>query len=221
MPIFYQQDIDQSTKLAIWKIEESEDFFLSNVPVQRNITHPHKRLQHLAGRYLLQYLFPGFPVALIKVADTLKPFLENESFHFSISHCGDFAAVIVSRDKRVGVDIEIPDPKVGRIKNKFLHLDEMKEADFLTAKILRNRSFTEGIHGTELKALTVLWSSKEAIYKWWSFGNVDFRENIRLVTNNGNIANTIDARFYKDAVYPLKVHFKLFEQVCIAWVFTE
>ena len=60
MPVFYQQTINEQTKLAIWKIEEDEAFFLQHVPLQRSITHPHKRLQHLAGRYLLGYLFPRF-----------------------------------------------------------------------------------------------------------------------------------------------------------------
>jgi hypothetical protein len=58
MPLFYQQHINQSTRLAIWKIEESESFFAETVPLKRDITHPHKRLQHLAGRYLLRFLFP-------------------------------------------------------------------------------------------------------------------------------------------------------------------
>jgi hypothetical protein len=35
MPIFYQEDIDDSTRLGIWKIEEDEDFFLKQVPLQR------------------------------------------------------------------------------------------------------------------------------------------------------------------------------------------
>src|SRR6187397_2210460 len=100
MPIFYQQDIDESTRLAIWKIEETEDFFLKSVPLQKEITHPHKRLQHLAGRFLLKHLYPGFPVALIKIADTKKPFLEDEAYHFSISHCNDYAAAIVSKTER-------------------------------------------------------------------------------------------------------------------------
>src|SRR5689334_16946996 len=126
MPIFFQQDIDKYTKLGIWKIEEPETFFLNAVPLQRDITHPHKRLQHLAGRWLLKYLFPAFPIELIRIADTRKPFLENEAYHFSISHCGDFAAVIVSERYRVGVDIELPSQKVERIKHKFLHQEELE-----------------------------------------------------------------------------------------------
>ena len=75
MPLFYQQDINETTKLGVWKIEEPEDFFLRVVPLQRSITHPHKRLQHLAGRYLLPFLFPDFPHEEIEIADTRKPFL--------------------------------------------------------------------------------------------------------------------------------------------------
>jgi hypothetical protein len=60
VPVFFQQQVNDSTRLGIWKIEETEEFFKANVPQHRDVTHPHKRLQHLAGRFLLQYLFPIF-----------------------------------------------------------------------------------------------------------------------------------------------------------------
>ena len=53
MPLVYQQNINEATKMAVWHISEREDFFLKKVTLSNNITHPHKRLQHLAGRYLL------------------------------------------------------------------------------------------------------------------------------------------------------------------------
>src|SRR5436190_1663294 len=120
MPLVYQQNINATTKIGVWHISESEDFFLEQVPVQREITHPHKRLQHLAGRLLLKELFPDFPHELIRIAETRKPFLENEAYHFSISHCGNYAAVIVSSDHRVGVDIEQVSEKIEKVKHKFL-----------------------------------------------------------------------------------------------------
>ena len=120
MPLVYQQNINEATKLAVWHIVEEEDFFLKRVPLQKEITHPHKRLQHLAGRYLLTELFDDFPLELIQIADTKKPFLPNEAYHFSISHCGDYAAVIVSSINRVGTDIEIVSEKVvGVLKINF------------------------------------------------------------------------------------------------------
>ncbi len=106
MPLFYQHNINESTRLGIWHIEEDEAFFLKRVPLKRDVSHPLKRLQHLAGRYLLTELFPDFPLDEILIADTRKPYLADEQYHFSISHCGTFAAAIVSTRHRVGIDVE-------------------------------------------------------------------------------------------------------------------
>jgi 4'-phosphopantetheinyl transferase EntD len=206
MPIFFQQDIDKSTRLAIWKLEEPEEFFLKAVPLQREITHPHKRLQHLAGRWLLKYLFPAFPLELIRIADTRKPFLENEAFHFSISHCGDFAAVIVSENCRVGVDIEIPSHKVERIKHKFLHREELE--------LLQLQEMDHII------PLTLMWSCKEAVFKWWSYGNVDFSDQIRLSPPALQGKGLINACFIEKETFDLSLHYSLFNDLCLAWVST-
>ena len=224
MPIFFQQEIDNDTRLAIWKIEEDESFF--NVPLQRAITHPHKRLQHLAGRYLLQYLFPDFPLALIKVADTRKPYLEDEAFHFSISHCSDYAACLVSRRKRVGVDIEVPSPKVEKIKHKFVHAEERKMVDDGSFKlqavnckenILYKQDNPQPL--TPNPQLTLLWSAKEAVFKWWSWGNVDFSEMIRLDSFSGGTTGKMEARFLSPGkVHYLQLHYRLFENLCLVWV---
>jgi phosphopantetheinyl transferase len=208
MPIFFQQDIDPSTRLAIWKIEEEESFFLRHVPLQREITHPHKRLQHLAGRYLLKYLYPHFPTELIRIADTRKPFLEDEAYHFSISHCSDYAAVIVSRDQRVGIDIELPNDKVLRILDKFLHPVEKSMV-------------TDHIPDTYIIP-TVLWSAKEAMFKWWGRGKVDFSEMLRLSGNIEPEGRLLGGSFIKEeksVSFPL--HYQIFSPLVLAWVKTD
>lgn len=216
MPIFFQQQMDAMTKLAIWKIEEPESFF--QVPLQRNITHPHKRLQHLAGRYLLKYLFPDFPLELIRIADTRKPYLENEAYHFSISHCGDYVAVMVSRDKRVGVDIELPTQRVQKISRKFLHPQELQWA-------LQKEPVVAGMMASAfspdepVELLTLLWCCKEAVFKWWSYGQVDFREMIRLHPPGSMEDRCLPAEFITpQLVYPLTLHFSFFEELCLAWI---
>lgn len=210
MPIFFQQDIDENTKLAIWKIEEEEDFFLQHVPLQRDITHPHKRLQHLAGRYLLQYLFPDFPISLIKIADTRKPYLEDEAYHFSISHCSHYAAAIVSKSKRVGVDIEVPTHKVEKVKYKFLHEEEL----YWQAAMSRQQETKE----SALNQLTLLWCVKEAVFKWWSYGNVDFSEMIRLKSFELEESGAIHGAFIGDTVQSLQVRYRMFDGLCLAWI---
>ncbi|HYO22678.1 MAG TPA: 4'-phosphopantetheinyl transferase superfamily protein [Flavisolibacter sp.] len=223
MPIFFQQDIDQSTKLAVWRIEEGEGFFLQHVPLQREITHPHKRRQHLAGRYLLQYLCPDFPINLIKIADTRKPYLDDEAYHFSISHCSTYAAAIVSKNKRVGIDIEVPTPKVEKIMHKFLHEEEQKAFSLQLLAASQEKELYTGQGHSERETpdpkLTLLWSCKEAVFKWWSYGNVDFSEMIRIepfsLVENG----TIDARFIAETgTTPLQLHYRLLEGICLAWV---
>jgi phosphopantetheinyl transferase len=207
MPLFYQQDINEATRLAIWKIEENESFFSDTVPVQRAITHPHKRLQHLAGRYLLRYLFPAFPYSEILIADTRKPYLRDEQYHFSISHCGDYAAAIVSTQERVGIDIEIPTPRILRVNHKFLHPDEL-------AYFGRNASPDEGIG-----LFTLLWCVKEALYKWWGNGEVDFSEMLRISPFEDRNEGNIGARL---VVPPAGIHvqssYVKFSELCLAWV---
>ncbi len=55
--------------------------------------------------------------------------MPNDVYHFSISHCGNFAAAIVSRNNRSGVDIEIPAAKVARVMHKFLHQAEKQQLE--------------------------------------------------------------------------------------------
>jgi phosphopantetheinyl transferase len=209
MPIFFQHQINETTRLGIWKIEETEEFFKGNVPLHREVTHPHKRIQHLAGRFLLQFLFPDFPYQLIEVADTRKPFLPDEQYHFSISHCGDYAAAIVSRDKRVGIDIEIPVEKIGRIMHKFL-----------TAK---EHGLFNLVAGAESNATinsydepTILWSAKEAVFKWYGNGGVDFRKDIQLLKQNEG-TETINCFFAANET-ELLIHYRQFEGLVLAWV---
>ncbi|WP_121357168.1 4'-phosphopantetheinyl transferase family protein [Flavisolibacter nicotianae] len=224
MPIFFQQEIDDRTRLAIWKIEEEEAFF--HVPLQREITHPHKRQQHLAGRYLLRFLFPDFPLELIRIADTRKPYLEDEAYHFSISHCSDYAAVIVSKNKRVGLDIEVPSPKVEKIKHKFLHEEELAMVSENSRKLQAASNKQEytpynanAKRQTPDSKLTLLWSAKEAIFKWWSYGNVDFSEMIRLQPFSLQPSGSFEGAFRSEKQeWPLTVHYRLFDQLCLAWV---
>ena len=202
MPLFYQHNIDHSTKLAIWHIIETEDFFLNKVSIQNNITHWHKRLQHLAGRYLLQELYPDFPYHLMEIADTKKPFLPNEKYFFSISHCGDYAAVIVSKKNRVGVDIELVNPKIELIKHKFLN-----EKEFLLPE------------KNNLQQLTLLWSCKEAVFKWYGNGGIDFKKQIILKKISVNDdQGVVDCLFVKDEETSLKVNFNFFDNLCLVWI---
>ncbi|MCY7293134.1 MAG: 4'-phosphopantetheinyl transferase superfamily protein [Ferruginibacter sp.] len=208
MPLIYQHQINSATKIGVWHITEAENFFLDQVPLQRNITHPHKRLQHLAGRYLLRELYPEFPLSLIIIADTRKPFLQNDVFHFSISHCGNYAAAIVSTQNRVGVDIEIPHAKIEKIQHKFL---SEKEKNLLT-----------NMNGENIKMLTMAWSIKEAMFKWYGVGQVDFIKDMKIVSISRSADGiTADCIFKKELNDFLKIENTIVEGINLSWVVTD
>ena len=213
MPLVYQQNINATTKLGVWHIAEPEAFFLGHVPLQREITHPNKRLQHLAGRYLLKELYPDFPYKLIRIADTRKPFLENEAYHFSISHCGAYAAVMVSTDHRVGVDVELVSPKVDKVKHKFL--SEAEQQVLSAIPLFPFSLFSE-------KLLTAAWSIKESLFKWQGSHEVDFKKHLLIdkisLNENEGIAH---CRILKAGLVKLPVHLLFFNKNCISWVLSD
>jgi len=241
MPIIYQHNINERTKLAVWHITEPESFFLQRVPLKKEVSHPHKRLQHLAGRYLLPDLFPGFPLDAIRVADTRRPFLDNEQYHFSISHCGNFAAAIVSTAQRVGVDIEEITPRIEKVQHKFVSAEEWA---FLSSGFeVRSSGF--GVRGSEFgslratgledrtpeppnlrtsELLTLLWSAKEVIFKWYGSGQLDFKRHMLLagplaMDAEGGI--TMPFSFNANGDHqPLTIQGRFFGQTVLSWTST-
>ncbi|MFN7687242.1 MAG: 4'-phosphopantetheinyl transferase family protein [Sphingobacteriales bacterium] len=205
MPLFYQQDINEFTRLAVWQIAEGEDFFLQQVPLQREITHPHKRLQHLAGRLLLKEMFPDFPYELIRIADTRKPFLSDEQYHFSISHAGDAAAVIISKDHRVGVDVEWRSAKVMKVLHKFLG-DEEKALLYGPQPYLSE---------------TLFWSVKESLFKWHGDGALDFKEHMHILGYEAGQSGIIPCRFSAEPKTELDVHYRIFGDLCLTYAATK
>jgi 4'-phosphopantetheinyl transferase EntD len=206
VPLFYTHTINQHSRLAMWHIQESEHFFLQKVPLSRAITHPHKRLQHLAGRYLLQHLYPGFPFHLIEIADTRKPYVPGDPFHFSISHCGNYAAAVVSTRNRVGIDVETPTARVLRIAHKFMSNDEEV---LLTASSLED----------EVLLKTLFWSAKETLFKWYSLGEVDFKEHLWLqgIQFYNNSIGQLGATVRKNEDIDLQVPFVIWPDVVLTY----
>ena len=219
MPLVYQHNINEHTRLAVWHITEPEDFFLQRVPLKKDVSHPNKRLQHLAGRYLLSFLFEGVPLEEIMIADTRKPFLENEQYHFSISHCGMYAAAIASRQERVGIDIELVTPKIERVKHKFTNPDELLFLNDEYKAFLEQFELEKKI---EQEFLTMIWSAKETIFKWYGAGQMDFRQHMQLtgaVTFSDDLIS-LPFLFTKNEMRYFTVHAKMFTGFVLAWLHT-
>lgn len=168
MPLVYQQNINDTAKIGVWHITESESFFSEHYSPLFEIKNHQKRIQHLAGRFLLKQLDDSISLDTILISEKGMPYLKNNGCFFSISHSDDFVAVIINRDQRVGIDIESVKNKIETIASKFITEDEMK--------ILGNT-------GLEIKLqCTMGWTIKESMYKWYGMGNVDFKRNLKILS---------------------------------------
>ncbi|PSK95066.1 4'-phosphopantetheinyl transferase family protein [Taibaiella chishuiensis] len=156
MPIYNQWQNGGHTRAVIWKIEEPEDFFIGHTGLVSDRKSAIRRLEYLATRYLLGLSWPGFPIDQIAVSPLGKPFLPGTPLHFSISHSYPYVAVAIDTQQEVGIDIQVIQPKILRLQNKFLSPAE------------------QAMCGDEPALITLAWAAKEAVFKRYGKGAVDF-----------------------------------------------
>ena len=183
MPLFYQQDINEFTRLGVWHITEEVDFFLQKAVFRYPIEHPNKQRQHLAAGYLLSELFPDFPYQSIQSATYQKPFLTGNQYYFSLSHSNNYAAAIVSLSAPTGIDIEMISPRVQRIRHKFLSVAE-------------NAWVCDFTPGQQDALLTLLWTIKETVYKWLEQRGLGFSEHIQILPFEPDAVNRVTVNIH-------------------------
>ncbi len=145
---------ENNCRLLIAEVEESlEELF----PLLDNFNHYSeefftinalkRKKEFISVRILMNLLMQR--TVIITYDNDHKPFLTEHTHHISISHSGNFYALIESAFAPVGIDIEKRTRRVSSVSSRFL--DE-NEREFLT----RNGN-TNG--------LEIAWSAKEALYK--------------------------------------------------------
>jgi phosphopantetheinyl transferase len=205
MPLVYQQNINEHTKIGVWHILETEDFFLEKVTEQYKISHSQKRIQHLAGRYLLFEMSNDISLKDILLTTTGKPFLLDSSYFFSISHSANYVAVIISAKSNVAIDIQHIVPKIESIKQKFLTELEME--------LLSNLSISPN------EQYTLSWTIKEAMFKYFDEGGIDFKQHLNIVsTIFENDVWVSKATFNKNKLQQIETKSFRFNDFFITWI---
>lgn len=203
MPLFYQQNINATTKMAIWAIEEPLAFFESKLQGRvedgKTIMHPVKRTQHLAARLLLQEMLPALDINSIEYAANGKPYFENANIHFSISHCNGYAACAISEEGPVGIDIELIHERIKKVAPNFLHKSELEKINTLNEE-------------AQLKEMSFVWAAKEAMYKMNEKLGINFSEHLRIegLTNNTK-AMMFASILSEAAALDVQIHYELRE----------
>lgn len=162
MPIHQHKNIAKTIKLGMWVIEEDIDELL-NIAKNKNINikdipevkNQSKIKQWLATRLLLNNYFTDVTIVYNEKG---KPFLSN-GWNISISHSGDYVVILLNEKNNCGIDIEKISNKTEKIKHKFLNESDLK-------KIITEQD------------LTIYWSAKETLYKFYGKKEVLFIENL-------------------------------------------
>lgn len=156
MPV-YRNFSDENATVLVWKYEETEHFDLKELLEEENYEkikdyHPKKLSETLMVRKILKKVLPEYKI----LYNGREPYLEPRDYEISISHSFPYAALAISKNK-VGIDLEPFNPKILKIKDKFVFPQE--------------RTFIPD--DEEVKFLTIIWCVKESLYKihhsnYWS-----------------------------------------------------
>lgn len=191
MPLVFKKNIAENCWLALWHITESNETLhqmLDDGFIEHNKEH---RIQsanakhYLSSRLLISQHYSEHSIQLIKDAHN-KPhvLLGPKEIPVAITHSYDYAAVMVGGEMGLGIDLEKVDPRVGRVKKKFMHTYELEFA------------------GNESQILeqTLIWSAKETLYKIYGKGQLDFRDNMKIDPFQATTFGTLNGKIETDSL---------------------
>ncbi len=146
--------LNKDTILGVWKIEEDITSLLEIVEIDADdkkrynaFRSTSRKVEFLSVRALLAELL-GRDARIVYNKNN-KPFIKDGSYFISISHSNKLTAILVSKNERIGIDVEYMRPNITTIAYKFINKKE---------KITRKRDL-------RTYHLYVHWCAKEALYK--------------------------------------------------------
>ena len=171
MPLIFKENLLENNLWGIWEIKEEEDWFFNQWKLSPeenlhfNKLKGRKRLEYLSARHLV-HLLTGLDHRMQIHTDLAgKPiFLWDPNLNLSISHSHQYAAAILSKTSNVGIDIQLIVPQMQKVAKRVFSLTELSFAS------------TEN----ELEMLHILWGIKEAVYKAFGLGGIDFKNQISV-----------------------------------------
>ncbi|WP_299156976.1 4'-phosphopantetheinyl transferase superfamily protein [uncultured Tenacibaculum sp.] len=196
MPIHKTLTVNETSKVLIWKIEESfedlsKDIVLTQNSADRvnNMKSDLHRRGFLSVRQLLKEV--GYTDADLVYDEYGKPHLKDGKF-ISITHSFTFSGIIVSSEKPVGIDIEKQRDKIVKIAHKFTPIEEYKS--------IAN-------HDALVSKLTIVWGAKESLYKIYGKKKLLFLENIYIEDFSFETNQTTGKILYEGVTSEYKINF--------------
>ena len=184
MPLHSFQLLSPTAVLGLWHLTEAPGalwLLLPQAPTYRALLPPmgnaRRQAQWLAGRVLIHAL--ANKVSALSLTDfvvqndaTGRPWLAGAQPGptVSLSHSGEWVAAVLALDGGVGVDVEIIRDKAQRLATKFLNPIEWTAA----------RAAAAAAPAAAAAHYTLLWSTKETLYKLAAKRGITFKTQLLL-----------------------------------------
>lgn len=179
MPLYKSIDLNSQTIVKVWEISETLESLLSstdlNVESLKRIKGMNSELHRrafLSVRMLLGEF--GYSDSDLFYDSFGKPYLKDGK-HISISHSYNFSTIVISSIE-VGIDIEKQRSKIIKIGPKFIGYE--------TFYLNKNDP-------SQIKKLTWVWCTKEALYKLYGTPGINFKKHFMVLPFSAESNNTI------------------------------
>ncbi|HPG73897.1 MAG TPA: 4'-phosphopantetheinyl transferase superfamily protein [Bacteroidales bacterium] len=164
MPVVFSQHTNNGSQLVLWHITENVENLLQGlhhetIDAVSKFKCIQRQREYAAVRQCLLFLNLNDGVIYDYSG---KPRLETACI--GITHSGNYAAIIVNRNVNVSIDIERPQTRIEKMKDRFMSDEECLSF----ASISMN--------------LSLIWSAKECVYKWFGNRPLDYRRHICIET---------------------------------------
>ena len=192
MPFLKEFIINDKTKIKLWKVVVGE--LSPNI-----LNNDEKKLFKLKKSNVLKEQFLATRKILeLENSDCIitydidgKPSLNSE-FNISISHSHEIAALVTSNNLKFGMDVQFKESKILNIQNKFLNNFEKLNIG----------------HDPSIDILTMIWTSKESIYKAIGLKGISFSENIKI--DKVTVKDKIGKGYYINGAEKVKFDLRFF-----------
>lgn len=200
MPLYKTIRVNDFTKVLVWKIDESlEDLTMGIKLTERSKKRVEamKSVLHQQGFMSVRQLLKqaGYADADVFYDAFGKPHLKDKNY-LSITHSFTFTAIIISKIKPVGIDVEKQRDKIVKIAHKFTPIEEYN---------------TIANHEALVSKLTVVWGAKESLYKIYGKKKLRFLHHIYIEDFLFIDTKTTGVIKYEGHVSTHSIHFFEFE----------
>ncbi|OIO99445.1 MAG: hypothetical protein AUJ98_11140 [Bacteroidetes bacterium CG2_30_33_31] len=170
MPLIKKLYIGDHGVIGVWKIEETVEELLSQIHFSNGdsatfekFKNKSRQVHWLSYRLAIRQLLGDPKEQEFYYDEYGKLHFKNHDYFLSVTHSGNYSAVIINYKHSVGIDIEKISDRINNISLKFLSVEELTKVD-----------------DKDFKQLTCMWSAKEALYKLYGKGELIFDKNIIL-----------------------------------------